>query len=216
MKIKNIFFDFDGVIAESVSAKTEAFRELYLRYGEEVASKVVSHHIHHGGVSRFEKFKIYHREFLGKKINEGAVQEMAQQFSQLVLEKVIQANEVRGATAFIEKHSKSHQLWVITGTPTPEIKLIAKERGLNKFFIDLYGSPATKTHWTEYIINKHHLKREETIFLGDATTDYEAALFSKLKFALREHEENVDIFKAYSGMRFKDFIELEALIKPYL
>ena len=39
--IKNIFFDFDGVIAESVSAKTEAFREMYLPYGIDIANQVV-------------------------------------------------------------------------------------------------------------------------------------------------------------------------------
>ena len=38
--IKNIFFDFDGVIAESVSAKTDAFKEMYMPYGEEIAAKV--------------------------------------------------------------------------------------------------------------------------------------------------------------------------------
>ena len=32
MNIKNIFFDFDGVIAESVNAKTDAFEEMYLPY----------------------------------------------------------------------------------------------------------------------------------------------------------------------------------------
>ena len=57
MKIKNIFFDFDGVIAESVSAKTDAFKELYLPYGGKIANEVVQYHIKHGGVSRFEKFR---------------------------------------------------------------------------------------------------------------------------------------------------------------
>ena len=60
MKIKNIFFDFDGVIAESVNAKTEAFREMYIEHGTEIANKVVDYHINHGGVSRFEKFKYYY------------------------------------------------------------------------------------------------------------------------------------------------------------
>ena len=54
-------FDFDGVIAESVSAKTDAFREMYLPYGEEIANQVVDYHINHGGVSRFEKFKYWEK-----------------------------------------------------------------------------------------------------------------------------------------------------------
>lgn len=215
-KIKHIFFDFDGVIAESVSAKTEAFRELYLPYGEEIATKVVDHHIHHGGVSRFEKFKVYHSTFLNKDITEEQVQELARQFSNLVLEKVINSDEVKGANEFIKKYSDKLNLWIITGTPTPEIKIIAKARKLDSYFIELYGSPENKKHWTEFIIHKHQLKRDEIIFLGDATTDQDAALFSKTHFALRVHEENIEVFKDYAGWRFSDFTELDKLLKPYL
>ena len=50
-RFKNIFFDFDGVIAESVRAKTDAFMEMYLPYGKEVAKQVLEFHINNGGVS---------------------------------------------------------------------------------------------------------------------------------------------------------------------
>ena len=70
MKIKSLFFDFDGIIADSVGCKTEAFRDIYLPYGEEIASKVVDHHLKNGGISRFEKFVTYHADFLGKTISQ--------------------------------------------------------------------------------------------------------------------------------------------------
>ena len=95
-KIKNIFFDFDGVIAESVSAKTDAFREMYAPYGEEIANQVVEYHINHGGVSRFEKFKFWEKKFFNKDISEERVDELAKQFSNLVLNKVIVSDEVPG------------------------------------------------------------------------------------------------------------------------
>ena len=59
-------------------------------------------------------------------------------------------------------------------------------------------------------INK--LNRDETIFLGDATTDLDAADFSKTHFALRENEENKEIFKDFKGLRFKNFYELEKIL----
>ena len=34
--IESIFFDFDGVIADSVNVKTEAFAKMYESYGKEV------------------------------------------------------------------------------------------------------------------------------------------------------------------------------------
>ena len=58
---KSVFvFDFDGVLADSVNIKTLAFYELYKEYGDSISSKVVEHHEANGGVSRFEKIKLYH------------------------------------------------------------------------------------------------------------------------------------------------------------
>lgn len=215
-KFKNIFFDFDGVIAESVSAKTDAFKEMYLPYGEEVVNQVINYHINHGGISRYEKFRYWERTFFGKNISEKRVQELAHQFSSLVLDKVIDSDEVPGASLFIKKYSRALKFWIITGTPTTEIKIITKERGLTDYFKGIHGSPENKRYWTEYLIEKHNLKREETLFLGDATTDLDAAEFSKLHFALRENEENQDIFQDYEGVRFKDFFELEQKIKKQI
>ena len=212
MNIKNIFFDFDGVIAESVSAKTDAFEEMYLQYGKDIAAKVVEYHKLHGGVSRYEKFKYFHKEFLNEVINQEKVDELAIQFSNIVLDKVINSDEVLGANYFIEKHHTKFQFWVITGTPTTEIELIAEKRKLTDFFIGLHGSPNNKRYWTENLIKKYNLKRDEIIFLGDATTDMDAANFSKTHFALRENDENKEIFKDYKGDRFSDFYQLEKIL----
>lgn len=215
-RFKNIFFDFDGVIAQSVSAKTEAFKELYKPYGKEVVRKVEEHHLKHGGVSRFEKFKIYHEEFLNQSITQEGIDELALQFSNLVLQKVINSEEVKGAQYFLEKYSKQLNFWIITGTPTQEIKIITDQRNLSSFFIGIHGSPKKKKYWTEFLIDKYNLERYETIFLGDATTDFEAANHSNLYFALCENEENKHLFKDYNGIRFSDFYQLEDRIKSHL
>lgn len=212
MKIKNIFFDFDGVIAESVNAKTEAFREMYIEHGTEIADKVVDYHINHGGVSRFEKFKYWEKEFFDRDISEDEVQRLANEFSKLVLNRVINADEVDGAGYFLKKYYKAMRFWIITGTPTTEIEIITEKRELTAYFIGIHGSPEKKMYWTEYLIKQHNLKREETLFLGDATTDYDAANHSKLHFALRDNDENSEIFRNYSGLRFSNFNELEELL----
>lgn len=212
MNLKNIFFDFDGVIAESVSAKTEAFRDMYLPYGKEISDSVVDYHINHGGISRYEKFKYWEKFFFGKDISEEELSELAQDFSKRVMQKVIDSEEVLGVNEFIKKHSEKLNFWIITGTPTTEIKIIAKKRNLAEYFVGIYGSPEKKTYWTEYIIKKHKLKREETLFLGDATTDKAAAEYSNIHFALRENDENKELFLDYDGLRFKDFFELEVIL----
>jgi len=216
IKFKNIFFDFDGVLAESVNAKTEAFRAMYLTYGEEIANKVVEHHILHGGVSRFEKFKIYHKVFLNEDISREKIQLLAKQFSDLVLKKVLNAKEVSGAYLFLKEYFKKLNFWIISGTPNDEMIEIAKKRKIYKYFIEVCGSPKSKIYWTEYLIEKHHLKREETIFIGDATTDFEAAKHSKLHFILRKHKENWDIFKNKDVIHFENYNELNKKINKHI
>lgn len=212
MALKNIFFDFDGVLAESVSAKTEAFREMYLPYGKDIADKVVDYHIHHGGISRFEKFRYWEKTFFGKELGEDEVNNMAQKFSSLVLEKVVMSESVKDSIWFLEKYHRRLKFWVITGTPSNEIEIIASKRNMSHFFEGLHGSPKNKRYWTEYLIKKHGLLRDETLFLGDATTDHDAAQFSKLHFALRDNEENEGMFNDYIGLRFRNFRELDDLL----
>ncbi len=212
MALQSVFFDFDGVLAESVSAKTEAFREMYLPYGEQVANSVEAYHLAHGGVSRFEKFKYWERELLGKECGQEELDALATTFSNLVLQKVIDADEVEGATGFLKKYYRKMDFWIITGTPTPEIKQIVEKRNMASYFKGICGSPENKKYWTELLISKHRLDRNATLFLGDATTDFEAARHSGLHFALRENEENKAVFSEYSGPRFRDFYELEAIL----
>ena len=209
MGLKNIFFDFDGVVAESVTAKTEAFREMYLPHGESIADKVVDYHIKHGGVSRFEKFKYWEKHFFDRDLNPKELDAMALHFSDLVMQKVIDSKEVTGVREFLEKYHRKMNCWIITGTPTNEIEIIAKKKNLVHYFRGIHGSPKTKIYWTEFLIEKYNLARNETIFLGDATTDKNAAEHSGLLFALRDNAENKELFKEYQGIRFESFYELE-------
>ena len=54
-----IFWDFDGVIKESVDIKGKAFQKLFEVYGTEVMEMVRIHHENNGGMSRFDKFPVY-------------------------------------------------------------------------------------------------------------------------------------------------------------
>ena len=213
MTIKNIFFDFDGVLAESVHVKTLAYHDMYLPYGKDIADKVVAHHKANGGVSRFEKCKIYHKEHLGIKISQNQLDELTKQYSELVIEKVVNSPEINGATKFLVDFSGKMKYWIITGTPTAEIEIITERRGIKDYFVELCGSPTKKWEWTEYLIEKNSLNRNETLILGDAMSDYKASQISKLHFALRDYEETYELFKDYDVLRFTDFYDLQNKLK---
>ncbi len=182
MKIKAIIFDYDGVIAESVNVKTEAFSELYKPYGEDIVKKVTVHHKANGGISRFEKFKIYHKKFLGQDINQDKVDELASKFSQLVLQKVIDSPFVPGAYEFISDNYQNYDFFISTGTPTEEMEIILKTNNIRKFFIEVYGSPEKKDIHVRKILGKYGYKNNEVVFIGDALTDRNAARTNGILF----------------------------------
>ena len=211
--IKHVFFDFDGVLAESVNVKTEAFRQLYLPFGSDIAEKVVAHHLAHGGMSRFEKIRIYHENFLGSAIKNEDVLVWADRFSKLVLDGVINAPAVNGSLEFLNKFQSEFNMYIITGTPTIEIHEILKKRSWESYFLGAYGSPEKKTHWTEYLINENNLDRTECVFIGDATTDFDAATHSGIHFILRQTDENKCFFSDYTGPIVSDLTTLKQTIE---
>lgn len=213
--IKNIFFDFDGVIADSVNVKTEAFYKLYLPYGKDIAVKVREHHIANGGVSRFEKIRYYHNNFLTREIEEKEIQEYAAKFSKLALEGVIKSPLVPGVLEFLRKYSETLNCWVITATPSNEIEIILQRRDLSKYFVNHFGSPENKKYWVNHILTDHKLNKEECLFIGDALSDYEAALSFEIKFVLRVTEQSQKLFENRNNilLRIDNFVNFEAEMK---
>lgn len=206
---KVYFFDFDGVILDSTEVKTLAFRKLFLPLGEGIAEKMVNYHVAHGGISRYEKVRYAFRTFLSREATEQEVEEFGQKFSDLVLEGVLSAPKVNGIESFLEKSLKEDvRMWVISGTPQEELRFICKKLNFEKYFVDIFGSPKSKSQIGEEIINEHNISDRSLItFFGDAMTDYNAAKNLKTKFVLREHSENQDQFSKFNIKKIDDFRE---------
>ncbi|WP_343329142.1 HAD-IA family hydrolase [Polaribacter staleyi] len=211
MKKKYLLFDFDGVLAESVNIKTEAFREMYLSHGDEFAQKVVDFHEANGGVSRYEKFKVFNGEWLGERITDEKINELANVFSNLVVDGVVNAPEVTGANDFLES-SKEYTKFIITGTPTIEIKPILEQRKMTHFFKESFGSPEKKGHWVKHILKTENISAESCVFIGDAMADYKAAIDNDIDFILRETELAANLFKDYKGYSLKDMTGMHEIL----
>tara|TARA_Y100001970_G_scaffold143769_2_gene176660 strand:+ start:500 stop:1186 length:687 start_codon:yes stop_codon:yes gene_type:complete len=169
-------FDFDGVLADSVNIKTLAFYELYKEYGESISSKVVEHHQANGGMSRFDKFKYYHGNFLNKDLRESDIEELSTKFSSLVKESVIKSPEIRGAEEFLKKNYLNEKLFFInSATPESEIKEIIKCRNMDHYFTQVFGSPKSKLDNLRAILSRYNIDITQIVFFGDALSDFDAA-----------------------------------------
>ena len=182
-KKKLVIFDFDGVLVDSVNVKTEAFGLMYKDYGSDVVKKVHDHHIENGGLPRFEKFRHYHKNFLGKTLNEDGVQEMSKKFSKMVVERVVSADWIPGAEEFLKILYK-HKIncVVVSATPQNEIELIIKKRNINFYFSSIYGSPTSKHVNLSSALNKNSVFAKDAIFFGDALADWQASSKNNIQF----------------------------------
>lgn len=206
--VKGIIFDFDGVIVESLHIKSNAFKQIYMPYGEEIANQVVKHHEANGGISRFNKFKYYHKVFLNKNISEEKIKELSNKFSNIVINKVIKSKYVSGSLDFIVKSFKHKKLFISTGTPKVEIDKILLAKNIDKYFVEVYGSPEDKIEHVQKIIYKYNLTSKELVFFGDSKSDLEAAKYFDIEFTLIKNSFNYEISSNYNGRIINNFKDL--------
>ncbi|MBX3639570.1 MAG: HAD family hydrolase [Nitrosomonas sp.] len=171
-----IIFDFDGVVVESGDIKTQAFAALYRPHGAEIVAEVVKYHTQHGGLSRYHKFRHFQQQLLNKPPLTPEEEHMLDRhFSELVVEAVIAAEAVPGAYALIRQQSERIPLFVASGTPEIELRIIVERRGLTPYFKQVRGAPKLKTTLIAEILSDHTLSPESVLMIGDAMADYEGA-----------------------------------------
>jgi len=202
-----LLLDFDGVLAESMSVKTEAFIQLFEPFGDKIVKKVVNHHIKHGGISRYEKIKYYYKQYLKTVLSDKDVDIIAQKFSDIVVSRVIESDWVKGAEEFLEKYHNNLDLFVISGTPQKEMDLIIKKRGMEKYFKGIYGTPDTKPVLAKRIINENKYNPDKVLYIGDCLSDYYDAQKANIPFLGRVPNGVNSIFPKEVSI-ITDFFEL--------
>ena len=176
MRLAALVFDFDGIILESVNAKTEAFRALAMPWGKEAADALAAYHLKHGGVSRYLKFEWFFKEVLGKPLTSERSEELGQEFSRLCLAKVKAAPFVPG---FLQVLSVAHGRWplyVASGTPREELRDILECREISGFFKGVFGTPPAKNELLQQAVNAAGVRPSAVLMVGDSHTDLEAAV----------------------------------------
>lgn len=176
MNWEAVFFDFDGVILDSVDVKTKAFAKMFRKYGTEVEKRVVEYHLNNGGVSRFDKFRYYYKKILNKPVNEEIIKTLSEQFSNLVMDGVLASPFMPGAKECLENlRRKETPCYIVSATPHEEINLILEKKELKGYIKEVHGSPRKKWEICQEIINRKNYNSQNCLFIGDAISDYEAA-----------------------------------------
>ncbi|SIO03311.1 Phosphoglycolate phosphatase, HAD superfamily [Rhodovulum sp. ES.010] len=199
-----VFWDFDGVIKESVRAKADAYVALFDRHPEALKARVRDHHNAHGGMSRYEKIPLY-LGWAGLPVTEQSVGDMLDRFAGRVVDEVIAADWVPGVEPLLRGNRNRRPFFLVTGTPTDEIRAILDALSLADAFRDVRGAPEAKGAGVATCLAAHGLTPGRCTFIGDAGSDLEAAETHGLSFILRRTPENGPLQQAHDGPQTEDF-----------
>ena len=198
-----VFWDFDGVIKDSVAAKSDGFEKLFRPFGAEVARRVRQHHEAHGGVSRYEKIPLY-LGWVGESATEARIQEFCGRFSNLVLQAVIDSPWVPGVREYLRKQCDRQRFVLLTATPQEEILQILQTLDIAACFHAVHGAPASKAVALRDTLRTLGCSADQAVMVGDSEADLHAAEENRVLLLLRRTAINRSLQRRYPGPMFED------------
>ncbi|OEK05209.1 HAD family hydrolase [Roseivirga misakiensis] len=212
--MKSIFWDFDGVILDSMSVRDQGFIEVLKPYPEEQVAFLLDFHRRNGGWSRYVKFRYFFEQIRGESVSEETVNEMAQHFS-VIMKRILTNKEllIQDALNFIKKYHKDISMHIVSGSDHVELNYLCAQLEIDLLFQSIDGSPTPKAELVGNLLNTRHYPKHEVVLVGDSINDYEAASKNEIGFigynnlTLEEGHAYVKAFNDY------DLKKIETLFK---
>ncbi len=202
--IKNIIFDFDGVILNSVPTKTEGFKKLFQNFSTDDVNKLILYHELNGGKSRYVKIKYFFNELLHKDISEQEILEYANKYSEITKEELTNPKYIIEDTLnFIKTNHKKYEMHIASGADENDLRYICEKLDLTKYFLSINGSPKIKSEIVKDILLDNRYDINETILIGDSVNDFDSAKDNGIDFfaynnqKLKSHYKYIDKLKDF-------------------
>lgn len=181
--IKNILWDFDGVIMDSMPIREKGFEIVLAGHSKEEVDHLMKFHRENGGLSRYVKFRYFFEEVKRQQILEEEVKKYAQQFSEVMLENLIDHSLlIADALNFIKNNHQKYKMHVVSGSDQKELRHICRELDVEKYFKSIHGSPTPKKQLVKELLEKNAYSTGETVLIGDSINDHEAAVENGIDF----------------------------------
>lgn len=181
--IKNILFDFDGVILDSMPVRDFGFREIFKEFDNTLVEELLEYHNKNGGLSRYVKIKYFYNNILKQEISEEEIIDYADNFSNIMKKELIDKKYlIIDTLKFISKNYKKYNLHIVSGSDEKELRYLCKELEISNYFHSINGSPIHKNELVKDVLAINRYASNETILIGDSVNDYEAAQVSGLEF----------------------------------
>jgi phosphoglycolate phosphatase-like HAD superfamily hydrolase len=179
--IKAIFFDFDGVIMDSMTLKLDAYCECLDGFGfaRTDVDRIMRERM---GQSRYRIIVEIYEQLLGKTIPPDLFETALATFNRLDEAAREKIQFLPGSLEFIRKVHADRFTAVVTGTPEEFILKTTAHHNLDQYFDIVRGSPDMKPDIVAELLRDHSIRTEESIFIGDGKTDQDAADCHGIRF----------------------------------
>lgn len=180
---ENIFWDFDGVIMDSMPVRNKGFELVLKEFPNEQVKLLMQFHLKNGGLSRYVKFTHFFEEIRGEKVTQAEIKEWAQKFSGIMREELVQpALLIEDSLHFIKENYRKFNMHIVSGSDGEELRYICEKLDISQYFISIHGSPVPKKELVQKLLTTHNYHLENTILIGDSINDYEAAYVNNIEF----------------------------------
>ena len=181
--IKNILFDFDGVILDSMPVRDSGFEKIFQKFDKVLVSKLIDYNNENGGLSRYVKIKYFFNKLLNQEISEAEINHYAANFSTLMRRELRNKKYLISETfEFIKDNFDKYNLHIVSGSDGDELKYLCKVLKINEYFLSINGSPTHKNELVRNVLMENKYSAKETILIGDSVNDYNAAMENGITF----------------------------------
>lgn len=182
-QIKSIFWDFDGVLMDSMHVRDKGFEIVLKDYSKEEVAALLKFHRENGGLSRYVKFRYFFEIIKKQEITEEEVKVYAQKFSDVMFNNLLDEKLlIEDAIQFVKKNFEQYEMHIVSGSDQTELRHICTQLKLNTYFQSINGSPTPKKQLVKDVLEKYDYKKEEAILIGDSINDFEAADENEISF----------------------------------
>ncbi|MDN7023952.1 HAD family hydrolase [Methanoculleus sp. FWC-SCC1] len=197
--------------------KAEAFRETF-SFIPEHQDEIVAYHLENGGMSRYDKFRHIYENILHEDLTPEQEKRLADRYAGQIFEKMLTIPFVPGAEELLRECSRLLPLYIVSATPQGEMREITRHRNLDQYFVRVYGSPKTKAECVREILAETGSSPTETLFVGDAPQDWQAARETGVRFVARVKPGDPDRFSGRPGVEavVGNLHELQSYIRDEL
>lgn len=182
-KKEGILWDFDGVIIDSEKIRTYGFKKTLDIYPSSEVEQLVSYHKKNGGLSRYAKYRYFFEEIRKEEVQEEKIQELAEQFSEIMLNHLKDKKVLIEETInFIKDYTNSFKMHIVSGSDGNELRSLCKSLEIEHLFQSINGSPTPKIELVQHLLESQNVQSKDCVLIGDSINDFEAANKNQVEF----------------------------------